>query len=47
VRQQISIDSCQHKAIEEIKENLKKTAMKEFEEWKVCNERKEKKGKYN
>jgi hypothetical protein len=45
VRQQIAIDTHQRQLIEEIKENVKKTAIRELEEWKVSNERKESKGR--
>jgi hypothetical protein len=45
VRQQIAIDSHQRQLIEEIKENLKKTAIRELEEWKVSNQGKKNKGK--
>jgi hypothetical protein len=47
VRQQIAIDTHQRQLIEEIKENVKETAIKELEEWKVSNQRKGNKGKYN
>ncbi|XP_023713410.1 dynein assembly factor 4, axonemal isoform X3 [Cryptotermes secundus] len=43
VRQQISIDTHHRQLIEEIKENVKKTAIKEIEEWKVSNQREENK----
>jgi len=46
VRQQMAIDGHQRQKIEEIKSNLKKNAMREIEEWKVTNKRKENKGKY-
>jgi hypothetical protein len=45
VRQQIAIDTHQRQLIEGSKENVKKTAIKELEEWKVSNQRKENKGK--
>lgn len=46
VRQQMAIDSHQHQKIEKFKYDLKKNAMRELEDWKVINERKEKKGRY-
>jgi hypothetical protein len=45
VRQQIAIDTRQRQLIEEIKENVKKTAIRELQEWKVSNQGKENKGK--
>jgi hypothetical protein len=45
VRQQIAIDTRQRQLIEEIKENVKKTAIRELQEWKASNQGKENKGK--
>jgi hypothetical protein len=46
VRQQMAIDGHQRQKIEEFKYDLKQNAMRELEDWKVTNERKEKKGRY-
>jgi hypothetical protein len=42
----MAIDGRQRQKIEEIKDDLKKNAMRELEDWKVTNTRKENKGKY-
>jgi hypothetical protein len=47
VRQQIVIDANERQRIEEMKEKVKKTAMRELEDWKSSNQIKETEGKYS